>query len=69
MDEDPNSPACAGVLQILLLFTDLDCVGPSRDKTTSEQRLPPAGTGQRHSGGEEERGWQGEVRVRGEGGK
>lgn len=30
--------------------------GPSRDKTTPEQRLPPAGTGQRHSGGEEKRG-------------
>lgn len=36
--------------------------GPSRDKTTPEQRLPPAGTGQRHSGGEEKRGGQGEVR-------
>lgn len=30
--------------------------GPSRDKTTHEQRLPPAGTGQRHSGGEGEKG-------------
>ena len=28
--------------------------GPSRDKTTHEQRLPPAGTGQRHSGGKGE---------------
>lgn len=69
MDKDPNSPACAGLLQTPLLFTDLDCVGPSRDKTTPEQRLPPAGTGQRHSWGEEKRGWQGEVRAHGEGGK
>ena len=36
--------------------------GPSRDKTTHEQRLPPAGTGQRHSGGEGEKGGGGEVR-------
>lgn len=34
-------------------------LGPSRDKTTPEQRLPPAGTGQRHSGGEEKRGARG----------
>lgn len=35
---------------------------PSRDKTTPEQRLPPAGTGQRHSGGEEKRGARGSER-------
>lgn len=33
--------------------------GPSRDKTAHEQRLPPAGTGQRDSGGEGEGGQRG----------
>lgn len=45
--------------------------GPSRDKTTHEQRLPPAGIGQRHSGGEQEegeRGSEGHTEKEGSGG-
>lgn len=45
--------------------------GPSRDKTTQEQRLPPAGTGQRHSRGEGrggQRGSEGHMEKEGRGG-
>lgn len=42
--------------------------GPSRDKTTPEQRLPPTRAGQRHSGGEGKRGSEGHREKEGGGG-